>query len=445
MQTLLTGVRPLFHHFILTALLALPLTLHAQGLELTINGSNTIGARLAPLLAEGMLKESGAREIEMQLNPDSREHLITAVSTDNEPIVIRINAHGSSTGFRGLIDQSGQIAAASRPIRSGEVQALSTAGEMRSQQAEQIIGLDGLAVIVHPDNPLNTLSMEQLAAVFSGQISRWEQLGGHAGAIHLYARDSNSGTWETFQDLVLNPVQLELHETAHRYQSNADLSASISLDVNGIGFVGLDSIGKARALALSAGQSRPMLPNQKLVATEDYPLARRLYLYLRPDEQNPLALAMINFTQSRAGQELVNQVGFVGQNIEAGREDVHDDMPDAYRTLAQEAQRLSVNFRFEEGLAQLDNKAMQDIKRLVAYLREHDKTESNVVLVGFSDPRRRNASLLSRLRAMVVRTQLIMNNVVIKDLIGVGDQLPVAANSDTEGRFKNRRVEVWVY
>ena len=445
MQTGFTGLRPRYRHLVLAALLGLPLALHAQALELTINGSNTIGARLAPLLAEGMLRESGARNIRVQLNPDSREHLITATSAKDEPITLRIHAHGTGTGFSGLLDRSGQIAAASRPVRPAEVQALAAAGDLRSLQAEQVIGLDGLAIIVHPDNPLGELSTEQLAAVFSGQINRWEQLGGHRGAIRLYARDSHSGTWETFRDLVLAPAQLELHEAAYRYSSNAALSRDVSFDVDGIGFVGLDSIGRARALALSAGQSRPMLPGQKQVATEDYPLARRLYLYQRPDEQNPLAQALINFTQSHAGQQLVSQVGFVGQNIEAGQEDAHSDMPQAYRTLAQEARRLSVNFRFEEGLARLDNKAMQDIKRLAAYLREHGKTQNSVVLVGFSDPRRSNAGLLSRLRAMIVRTELARHDIIIRDLIGVGDQLPVATNTGMEGRYKNRRVEVWVY
>lgn len=443
MQAGFTGLRIRYQYIVLAALLGL--TLHAHALELTLKGSNTIGALLAPRLVEGMLKASGARDIRVQLHSDGREHLISATSAEGEPITIRISAQGSSTGFSGLLDRSGQIALASRPIRTDEVQALAAAGDLRSLQAEQVIGLDGLAVIVHPDNPLGALSVEQLAAIFSGQINRWEQLGEHRGAIRLYARDSQSGTWETFRDLVLAPVQRELHASAYRYSSNAALSRDVSFDVNGIGFVGLDSIGRARALALSAGQSRPMLPSQKQVATEDYPLARRLYLYQRPDEQNPLAQALIDFTQSHAGQQLVSQVGFVGQNIEAGQEEARSDMPEAYRTLAQEARRLSVNFRFEEGLARLDNKAMQDIKRLAAYLREHDKTDNSVVLVGFSDPRRSNAGLLSRLRAMIVRTELARHDIIIRDVLGVGDQLPVATNSGLEGRYKNRRVEVWVY
>src|SRR5690554_7943526 len=88
-----------------------------------------------------------------------------------------------------------------------------------------------------------------------------------------------------------------------------------------------------------------MLPTAELVTTEDYPLSRRLFMYIRPDETNPLARALIEFARSHAGQEIVDQVGFVGQNIRTIKLEPHADMPRAYQQLAAEALRLSVNFR----------------------------------------------------------------------------------------------------
>lgn len=316
---------------------------------------------------------------------------------------------------------------------------------MRGKDAEQVIGLDGLTIIVHHQNPVSVLSIEQLASVFSGQITRWDQLGDHQGNIRLYARNNNSGTWETFRDLVLTPRQLDLHNDARRYESNTALTQVISTDPSAIGFVALANIGESKALAISAGDSQPMPPVQELVATEDYPLARRLYMYIRPDESRPLALDQIRFIQSQAGQRIVEQVGFVGQNIKTIAVQPHADMPDGYRQLAEQAQRLSVNFRFEEGNARLDNKARQDIDRVLAYLREHNKTDNKVVLVGFGDSGRRNAELLSRLRAMTIRRELVSGGIAAKDLIGLGDELPVAADANDGGRIRNRRVELWVY
>ena len=122
-------------------------------------------------------------------------------------------------------------------------------------------------------------------------------------------------------------------------------------------------------------------------------------------------------------------------------------MPPSYRQLSREARRLSVNFRFQEGSATLDNKALRDIQRLAEYLRENRKLDDKVVLVGFGDAKddARRADLLSRLRAMAVRRELVRHGVTLREVLGLGAELPVAANTDTQGRIRNRRVEAWVY
>ncbi|MNN71206.1 putative lipoprotein YiaD precursor [compost metagenome] len=106
-----------------------------------------------------------------------------------------------------------------------------------------------------------------------------------------------------------------------------------------------------------------------------------------------------------------------------------------------------MNFRFEEGSASLDNKAREDLSRVFDYLKQHDKLNKQVTLVGFGDAKTDpdRAALLSKLRAMAVRRELVKRGVVLREVRGFGAQMPVAANSDDEGRVKNRRVEVWVY
>jgi phosphate transport system substrate-binding protein len=122
-------------------------------------------------------------------------------------------------------------------------------------------------------------------------------------------------------------------------------------------------------------------------------------------------------------------------------------MPEGYQSLSRHAQRLTVNFRFEEGSANLDNKARQDLARVFDYIKRHDKTERSVTLVGFGDAKDdpARADLLSKLRAMAVRRELVKNGVVLREVRGFGALMPVAANNVDEGRIKNRRVEVWVY
>ena len=422
----------------------IPFATLAEPMHIRAQGSNTIGAALLPALVQGQLHAQQATAIEQQPGKRANETVITARDAHGQPVRIDIAAHGSSTGFIALGRGDADLAAASRPINDSEVRQLRALGDLRAAAAEQVIGLDGVAVIVHPDNPMPQLSTQQLAQIFSGQIQRWEQLGIAGGAIHLYARDDNSGTFETFKALVLEPNELSVK--AQRFESSDELAAQVATDRQAIGFSSLASLHGAKVLAVAEGDAPAMLPERALVASEDYPLSRRLYFYL-PANPKPQARALADFAQSPAGQAIVAQQGFVSQQIKALAVAPLADMPPRYRTLAQRAQRLSVNFRFQEGSASLDNKALRDVQRVAEYLRQAGKLQSKAVLVGFGDPKETpgRAALLSRLRAQAVRRELARDGVELLEVTGMGDELPVAGNELEQGRLRNRRVEVWVY
>ncbi|MDH4869891.1 phosphate ABC transporter substrate-binding/OmpA family protein [Pseudomonas sp. BN515] len=428
---------------------ALPWSVFAAQPEtvLRIQGSNTIGAKLGPALVKGMLEEEGMRAVHQTPGDRENEVHILAHDANGKEVRVELAAHGSSTGFIALKDSSADLAASSRPIKDAEAQDLSSFGDLRGHQAEQVIAIDGLAIILHPDNPLRALTTSQLAAVFAGEVKTWEELGGKGGAIRVYARDDQSGTYDTFKELVLARQGKTLAGTAERFESNDKLSTAVSGDPQGIGFVGLASINQARALAIADGDSQAMPPSAELIATEDYPLSRRLFFYIKPGEENRWAKALVHFAQSPRGQAIVDQTGFVAQQVQAIKVQVQKDMPESYRELATNAQRLSVNFRFQEGNANLDNKALRDVQRVLDYLKQADKLQQKVVLVGFGDPKAdpQRAELLSKLRAMAVRRELAKGGVTLKEVTGLGDELPVAANTAEEGRIRNRRVEVWVY
>jgi phosphate transport system substrate-binding protein len=418
-----------------------------DGPALRIQGSNTIGAELGPALVEGLLQEQGLLKVHRETPDTINEQRIVAQTAQGKRVVVEVAAHGSSTGFAALKNASADLAASSREIKDSELQTLQSLGDLKSAAAEQVIAIDGLAIILHPDNPLQQLDTEQLARIFSGEVKTWEDLGGRGGAIHLYARDDQSGTYDTFKELVLSRRGKTLSSAAKRFESSEQLSDAVSGDPQGIGFIGLPYVRQAKAVAIADGASQPMLPLSSLIATEDYPLSRRLFFYLPPDSSNPWAKALVAFAQSREGQLIVAANGFVSQTVHAMTVAPNALMPEGYQSLSRHAQRLTVNFRFEEGSANLDNKARQDLARVLDYIKRHEKTERAVTLVGFGDAKDdpARADLLSKLRAMAVRRELVKNGVVLREVRGFGALMPVAANNADEGRIKNRRVEVWVY
>lgn len=418
-----------------------------NGSALRIQGSNTIGATLGPALVKGLLEEQGLRAIRIEAGAAENEQKIIGTSSDGRRVTIEVAAHGSSTGFTALQDGSADLAASSRPIKASEASALAALGDLQSRDAEQVIAIDGLAIILHPSNPLGALRIDQLAQIFSGELQDWAQLGGKTGPITLYARDDNSGTYDTFKELVLAAHGTSLAASARRFESSEALSDAVSQDPHGIGFIGLPYIRQAKAVAIAAGESQAMLPSATLIATEDYPLSRRLFLYNQPGLPNPWAKALVVFAQSPRGQAIVAHSGFIAQTVQAITVAPDSAMPETYQALAREAQRLSLNFRFQQGSAVLDNKAQRDLERLVSYLTAQDKLQRKVVLVGFGDAKAdpARAELLSKLRAMAVRRELARHGVILRQVTGLGDELPVAANNADDGRLKNRRVEVWVY
>ncbi|WP_106803384.1 substrate-binding domain-containing protein [Pseudomonas sp. S5D5] len=436
-------VLTLFPLFAVAASLPVP----EQGPALRIQGSNTIGAALGPALVKGLMEHQGLQSVHSEPGDGANEQRVIGKTRQGKTVTIEVAAHGSSTGFAALKKAGADLAASSRPIKDSELVDLEPLGDLKSPGAEQVIAIDGLAIILNPQNALNTLNTEQLAQIFNGEASTWEALGGIGGPIHVYARDDQSGTYDTFKELVLNRRSKPLVASAKRFESSEALSDAISQDPQGIGFIGLPYVRQAKAVAIVDGDSQPMLALNSLIATEDYPLSRRLFFYLPPSGHNPWAKALVDFTQTSKGQAIVAANGFIAQQVQAIAVQPRPSMPEDYQAIAREAQRLTVNFRFEEGSASLDNKARQDLQRVVTYLKSHEKLDKQVTLVGFGDAKNdpQRAALLSKLRAMAVRRELVKSGVVLRDIRGFGAQMPVAANTADEGRIKNRRVEVWVY
>ena len=413
--------------------------------SLRLHGSNTIGENLAPALLEAYLESIGVQTMQWVQGEHTVERELQYIK-DDQVYAVELHAHGSSTGFNDLLAGEADMAMSSRKIKEKELEQIRPLyGDLAHAGQENIIGLDGLAIIVNPNNSINTLTSRTLAKIFSGEISNWKTIGGSDLPIKIYARDKNSGTWDTFKNLVLKANNKNLIDSAIRLESSNELSEEVSKDPGAIGFIGLPYINHSKAISIAASaKTSPIYPTRFTVSTEDYPLSRRLYMYA-PSLANQMVKGFTQFVVSHAGQEIVEQIGLISQNIKL--ETIHKikSAPQIYNNYTEVAKRLSVNFRFKSGSNELDNKGQRDLLRLVDFMTDHQ--QHRIILMGFSDAlgeAKRNLKL-SILRAGVLENALTERGLNIVAVEGFGSLLPVASNNNPLGRSKNRRVEVWVY
>jgi phosphate transport system substrate-binding protein len=415
---------------------------------LSLHGSNTIGAKLAPELAKKYLRKQGADRIWTKPGNKHDEQDIFGLIEGGDLLKIAIQAHGSSTAFKGLDAETCDIGMASRRIKDSEAVMLERFGDMRKAASEHVLAMDGIAVIVNPANQISELTTEQLAGLFSGQIDDWSQMAasGINGPVEVYARDEKSGTWDTFKNMILKPRNLSLKKQATRIEDSRILTGHVAKNPNAIGFIGLPYIKPAKAVAISEQKTSGVYPTPFTVATEDYPLARRLYLYSPALPDNDHTRKFIEFALSDQGQQVVDEVGFIKLTVEEQQISLPSSAPAEYIAATSGARRLSVTYRFKSGSTELDNRALRDLDRLVDFMHQKRNRYRSLMLIGFTDNvggSDLNQSL-SLERARQVEKALQSRGLAPKKVIGLGETMPVADNSTTAGREKNRRVEVWI-
>jgi phosphate transport system substrate-binding protein len=409
---------------------------------LRLCGSNTVGAELAPALVEAFLKRKGAQVVARQAEP---EHTVLSTQLSTGPLTVDIRAAGTATGFEGLAASKCDLGMASRAINDKELHKLIDAGlgDIRTSATEHVIALDGIAVIVHPTNPLAALDRGQLHDIFIGKITNWSQVGGAAGPITVLSRDNKSGTFDTFKNLVL--AGGELAAGARRFADSDQLADAVASDPSAIGFIGLAYVRAAKALAIGDAGAAAMMPSSFTVTTENYMLARRLYLYATPKPRTPLATELVSFVLSPQGQAVVRDTNFVDLSVA-----IHDGIPcdarcpHAYAQLTASAQRISLDFRFRTASDDVDSRAARDLDRVVLFLRGYPTAK--LLLFGFSDAAGLPANnlKLSQRRATTIAHELEMRGIHAATASGFGAAMPVTANDNEADRQRNRRVEAWL-
>lgn len=432
------SIRPRYLSTLACLLLGLSFGVSAQTLRL--HGSNTIGARLAPALLEAWARSKGYGEVRRSEGA-AQEYDLLASHPAGGRFLGQVRAHGTGTGLSALLGGEADIWMASRAVTDDELaRAHAAAGPLRSPAQEHVIALDGLAIIVHPDNPLRELRIEQVREAFAGRVSDWSQLGGRPGPIVLHARDDRSGTWDTFKSLVLADGA-PLAASARRFESSAELEREVAADPAALGFVGVSYVSAARALAVRADADAGALqPDALAISTEDYPLARRLYFYSARGARAEVA-EFIEFVQGSGGQAVVAANGFVAQQIFATASEPGTGRPAGYYDVTRDAARVSLNFRFRPASSTLDNRALRDIERLRDFMQQPRNRGREVRLAAFSYGHAQTpvmALLTLNDRVDHIAQLLATRGVSIGASRGFVDPAAPAA------ALRDERVEVWI-
>ena len=439
------------------------------GAEFGIYGSNTIGAELMPALIEGYADSLDATLVaEIGIKPLERMMRIVHPN-GREMAAIDLQSYGSSTSFQGIAEGKAVVAMSARRGRDRDMARLNSVGipDLRDTESEHIIAVDGLVAVVHPSNSISAISLEELALVFSGVVTNWAQLGGADAPINLYARDDQSGTFQTFGSLVLGPFGSDISPAAQRFNSNIRLSDSVAADINGIGVTAAADQRATKALSIRQECGISAVPTTFAMKTEEYPLARRMYLYTPTRDVPAHARQIVEFAKSDAAQSLIAEAGFVNQTVETlsindmGARIIHamtgepEFSPAQMRDLLvdlKDAARLSTTLRFTPGTSNLTPKSQQDAQRLAEELALGKYAGREVLLVGFTDSvgqfelNRQLSARRAQVAEAVIRNSVpegALDSVQIS-LRGYGELMPVGCNTDIGGRSANRRVEVWL-
>lgn len=411
-------------------------------------GSDTIGAKLMPELVEAFLVStlhcaSVSRTPRTAEQLSRGEELSVGCRPPNWPSVrVAITALGTEDGIHKLARGSCDIAMASRQITEDEARELAALWGGDASEREHVIGLNGITVIANEDNPVSRLDAAALAAIFSGATTSWKTINGIDRPIHVYALDDRSGTFKTFQQVVLGESRLG---PARRDSSNEKLADLVAADIDGISFIGAPHLRGVKALALAEPGGEELYPTVTAIRTEDYLLSRRLYLY-GPRARDEVAADLIAFATSDAGQAIVAGAGFIDLRTHTIGSDSCAHCASEYRALTENAHRVRVNLRFVTGTTTLDDLGRRDLAWL-ATEGKRDLRGKHVLVLGFTDDQgdpQANQRLAEQRAAEVAAKLPGAPEVKTIRAVGFGVAMPIGSNRDERGQHRNRRVEVWV-
>ncbi len=224
---------------------------------------------------------------------------------ENPAVMISIKGGGSGTGIAAMINGTVDLATASREMKDEEIAEAKANG---NDPLEHEVVIDGIAVVVHSDNPVNGLTMEQLGMIYRGEITNWKDVGGPDKEIVILSRDTSSGTYEYFKEKVVadKDENAEFAKEAKLLSSTQAIVDETSKNDAAIGYVGLGFLtDDMKVLAVD-----DVVASIETAKDGSYPLARYLYVYSNGEPTGAVA-AFLEWALSADGQAIAADQGFV--------------------------------------------------------------------------------------------------------------------------------------
>lgn len=241
----------------------------------SIKGSDTLGAKLVPQLSESF-------------------------SAKNKGVNFDIAAEGSSTAFPALANGTAHIGMSSRKAKPEEITAARAKG-IKLKEVEACH--DMIVVIVNKGNSVKTLTKDQVAKIFTGQVKDWSEVGGTPGPISVYTRNTSSGTYKDWQSLAMKGRNYA--KDSQKLAGNEQIAQEVARNKNGIGYVGLAYAKSSGVHDVTIDGVAPVAANAK-----KYVYSRACYYYI-PESADATAKAFLDFAISKDGQDIARRLGFV--------------------------------------------------------------------------------------------------------------------------------------
>ena len=369
-----------------------------------------------------------------------------------------------------LISGEAEVILSSRQIFDDEAKQLLPGGltDVQHKGLEYVLASEGMVVAVDPSLQIDSISLEDLGRVYSGEIRNWYELGGPDMPITVFMREFGSASRHAFNDLVLKPQGMQMSDRVIGVDNDTGVAASIVAFPGAMGITGLAAAGTTKTLAIRDTCGLQSVATPFAVQTGQYPLTRHLYAYRSPSADPSFIDGMVRFLQSDDGRSALDEVGLIGHGI------LEDDpksqgvrMMNAMAAVSNErsqqtvrsmvdsladAVRLSPTFRPDAtgGYNALEYSSLKNLSKAITEGR-YDGYE--VLFVGFTDGESgdfQGNQLLARSQAKRVHQSLIKldpglrnNRTVTFRALGYGGISPLACSDTETGRRVNRRVEVW--
>ena len=256
---------------------AVGVAVHAQD-KLVLDGSTTVGP-IAKAFAEAYMRQ----------NPE---------------VNIMVSESGSGNGAKALLNGTCDIANLSRHLKDSEKTAMEEKG---IKPVAHVVAFDALPVIVHPSNRVKGLTVSQVCDIYTGKVTNWKQVGGADQTIIVISRDTNSGTFETFKELVLG-ADAKVVGNAEYAGSNGGVRQRVQMTKGAIGYVGLGFVDRSVKVLEING----VLPSSETVLSKQYPISRELFMFTNGEpEADSLRSKFLALGKTAKGREIIEEIGYV--------------------------------------------------------------------------------------------------------------------------------------